>query len=183
LTQRKRSTAGTAWLRFVGVHRLGATILTVLGCAACGGRSGLDLFGGGGGSAGDDASGGGVSVDASVLDAVASVDATKDRGIVETDASCTAPMVVVGYCGMTSTPQENCCKVDVAWTCGDQSYRAGGGCGPEGPGAPPWTYQGVCDVNGQQTSTFSGTTADCACEDAGALAALAQSQCGPTVRQ
>jgi hypothetical protein len=166
------------------VLRLGATILAVLGCAACGGRSGLDLFGGGGGggSAGDDAAGGGVSVDASVLDAGASGDAATDRGMIDTDASCTAPMVGVGYCGMTTTPQENCCKFDVAWTCGSQSYRAGGGCGPTAD-ASPHTYQGVCDVNGQQTSTFMGTTDDCACEDAGALAALAQSQCGPTVRQ
>lgn len=154
-----------------------ASLLAFVGC----GRTGLDLLGGGGGPAGDDEADAGVGVDASLLDGSVPVDAANDGGVVETDASCTAPMVGVGYCG-PGTPQEDCCKFDVAWMCGSQSFRAGGSCGPTAD-ASPHTYQGVCDVNGQQTKTFMGSIGDCSCEDAGALAALARAQCGPTVQQ
>ena len=163
-----------------------ARILLVLAFASVGcGRSGLDLLGGGGGPAGDDEADGSGGADASVLDGSmidsAPIDAAHEQGIAELDASCTAPMIGVGYCG-PGTAEDTCCKFSVAWTCGSETFRAGGACGPT-LDASPQTYQGACFVNGQQTSTFMGTIGDCSCEDGGALAALARAQCGPTVQQ
>ena len=183
--QRRCSTGATGRATLpVDMGRAGILLTSLFAFVGCG-RTGLDLLGGGGGPAGDDEADGSGGVDGSLLDAstfdAASVDSANDRGIVETDASCTAPVGVgVGYCG-PGTPQEECCKFDVSWTCGSQSYRVGGICGPAD--ASPHTYQGVCDVNGQQTKTFMGTIGDCSCEDGGVLAALARAQCGPTVQQ
>lgn len=164
--------------------RAGIPLVWLFAFAGCG-RSGLDLLGAAGGQAGDEEADAGGGVDASLLDAstrdaTAPIDAANDGGIVETDASCTAPTAFVGYCGPVE-PNDECCKYSVAWTCGSESFQANGACGPAD--ASPHTYGGACDVNGQQTKTFGGTVGDCSCEDAGWLAALARAQCGPTVQQ
>jgi hypothetical protein len=150
--------------------------------AACGGRSGLNELDQGGGSgpgSGQGATDAGPSTDASVgADAVPSfVDAASESSVAQPDASCSAPVVGGGDCGVAM-----CCKVDVTWTCGGQTYRFGGACGVPQDGGPG-SYQGVCDVNGQQTKMVTAPTMDCPCGDPGALAAFAEAQCGPPVYQ
>ena len=122
---------------------------------------------------------GGGSLDASIV-----VDATPPGLDSSTDALdaevvCTTPTVKVGMGGGAN------CKFDIEWTCGDTKYRVGGACDPPADGgfAGSGSYAGVCDVNGQQVSTFQQATTSCACDDPGFLATLAEHRCDPSYQQ
>ncbi len=70
------------------------------------------------------------------------------------------------------------CKYDINWTCGDIKKRIGGACDPaDSSSTSAGTYEGVCDENGQQTSTFNVPTITCDCTDASALLTIVQGQC------
>ncbi len=107
-------------------------------------------------------------VDASPpLDVSPSVDVTHPDG-----EACTTPQIqVVGNGSGTA------CKVNITWTCGDTKYRVGGWCDLPDAGWPDGDLlgaEGVCDVNGTQTSSF--TTPACSC-DPNAWSALANQEC------
>ena len=132
---------------------------------ACGARSGIA-----GGAAG-------------FLDATADVGASDAGPMV--DGSVHDAAIDAGACTVTTVKAicagpngGDCdkygCKFNVEWTCGDVKFRAGGACEPPDAGG---FYQGVCDENGGQTSTFDITTTTCDCKESDALATLVQGLC------
>ena len=151
------------------MQRLWAVALV---CAACGARS--EIAGSGGELAdastdanagvdggGHDASGG---ADASALDAQA----------------CTPAQITIGCAGPNGGDCDQYgCKFDVQWTCGDTAFRAGGGCAPPDAGfhSGNGLYEGVCDMNGSQTSTFTVDTTTCDCKKEQSIVTLVEGLC------
>jgi hypothetical protein len=92
-------------------------------------------------------------------------------------ASCADVAVAVGCAGPNPG---NCdaygCKFNVEAQCGGEDFRVGGSCTPA-DGGSPGMYQGVCDENGKQTSTFNVPTTTCDCKDASALITEVQEKC------
>jgi hypothetical protein len=146
-------------------------VLAVFLCA-CGTRS--EIAGGGGGD----------FLDASTpfFDGSKTGDGSpfggKDGGTNALDAaSCADVAVTVGCAGPNGG---NCdgygCKFNVEATCGGEDFRVGGSCTPTDGGSQGF-YQGVCDENGKQTSTFNVPTTTCDCKDASALITEVQEKC------
>jgi hypothetical protein len=156
------------------MRRAGAGLAIALACHACGGRTPL-LLGGAAAGEVEDASSPGPVVDAAPVDVaarvdVASFDASSDVREKDAPASCSTPAVEAALCQPGAT---SCCKFDVTWTCGSESYDVSGSCGPS-----PMAYEGVCHVNGQQVNAFTSITSTCPCADPSSLAAFAESVCG-----
>ena len=101
-----------------------------------------------------------------------------DGGTNGLDASACADVAVTVACA--GPPPGNCdawgCKFNVEATCGGEDFRVGGACQPPDGGTQGF-YQGVCDENGKQTSTFDVPTTTCDCKDAAALITVVQEKC------
>ena len=113
-----------------------------------------------------------AAIDQSASDATASDHDTRP-GLDGSVDACTPLTTAIG-CGGQSCQS---CKFDFEWTCGDVKYRIGGGCDPPDVGPVGGFYEGVCDQNGAQTSTFDIATTTCDCKDAAALLTIVQSVC------
>jgi hypothetical protein len=137
--------------------------------AACGARSEIS-----GSNESSDASG--LVYDAGLVDVAIQGDGAGgiDAGTVD---ACT-PTVTQVACGGPKNSDCPTCKFDFEWMCGDVKHRIGGECTPAEAGVPSaGAYEGACDENGQQTSTFNVPTVTCDCTDASALLTIVQAQC------
>jgi hypothetical protein len=125
-----------------------------------------------------------ASFDAASADVVIHADGSPsgDSGDGGTDTSFDAciPVTVATQC---AGPQpDECadygCKFDIEWSCGDTKYRVGGACGPAtNSGWDSAVFEGVCDENGKQTSSFNTPASSCPCDDASALVTIAREKC------
>ena len=149
-------------------------ILTTLLVCACGARSEI-------------AGSGEEFLDATSFDGSSKSDAPfgsdspfggKDGGTTGLDAgACADVAVAVGCAGPKNGDCDAYgCKFNVEATCGGVDFRVGGSCTPSDGGSQGF-YQGVCDENGKQTSTFNVPTTTCDCKDASALITEVQEKC------
>ena len=100
----------------------------------------------------------------------------KDGGTSTPDA-CADVAVAIGCAGPKGGDCDAYgCKFNVEAQCGGQDFRVGGSCTPS-DGGSQGLYQGVCDENGKQTSTFMVPTTTCDCKDASALITEVQEKC------
>jgi hypothetical protein len=104
------------------------------------------------------------------VDAIVPVDAPVKAGDAGVDAACTPSTPVATVIGDCNIPE--CCKFEVAWTCGNADLEVSGGCQATTGG-----YVGNCTVNGSIESMFSASATSCLCHDGGALATYVQSLC------
>ena len=82
------------------------------------------------------------------------------------------PRPLIEYADDAALVRELVARADEksSMTCGDTKYRAGGSCNLTND------FEGVCDQNGKQTSSFHEST-PCTCEDASAIAQQALTAC------
>jgi hypothetical protein len=146
----------------------GALVLTFLLGAGCAARSEIagGSFGGADGSVDATSHGdaGGSGVDGAAPDGDGAADAA---------VACTPSSIKVGCGGLDCSS----CKFDIEWTCGGAKYRVGGECTPPDAGPAGGFYEGVCDQNGAQSSTFQVSTKTCDCKDQAALVTLVEGFC------
>lgn len=154
----------------MSVRQIGAVAVAV-GVAACGARSEISGNGSPFGDASIDvgvANDGGTAKDGSTPDgSTAGADA----------AACITTTTNAACAGNPPDCDQFGCKFDVEWACGDDTFRTGGACTPPGSGPNTGEYQGVCDENGKQTSSFVVSTTTCDCKDTAALVTVAQALC------
>lgn len=149
-------------------------VFVALFVCACGARSeiaGSDLFDG---SSSFDAT---SSLDGSVFGKDGSPFGGKDGGTNGLDgAACPDVGVAIGCAGPN---KGDCakygCKFQVLMDCDGTEHRVGGACDYTDAGGAE--YQGVCEDNGQTTSTFDVPAATCDCMDASTLLTIVEEKC------
>jgi hypothetical protein len=151
-------------------------VFGVMFVCACAARSEIA-----GGLGDDDSLDGASSSDATLkLDGSKSGDGSpfggKDGGTIFADACADAALAI----GCAGPNKGDCdaygCKFNLESNCGGADFRVGGACEPS-DGASQGFYEGVCQVNGQTTSTFDVPTTTCDCKDASTFITLIQEKC------